>query len=153
MKITLDVRGAAAAVVGFGLSLVAGVALAGDYGTKEEARAMLDKVVVAVKADKKKALSDFTKGENGFKDRDLYPYCGGLDGNFTAHPKLVGKPLKGLKDKTGKDFGTVIYEVAKEGSVASVPYKWPRPGEEEPVDKVALVTKVDDQICAVGYYL
>jgi hypothetical protein len=29
---------------------------------------------------------------------------------------------------------------------------WPRPGEDEPVQKVAYVTKVDDQVCGVGYY-
>jgi len=26
----------------------------------------------------------FSKGEGGFKDRDLYPFCGGPDGMFTA---------------------------------------------------------------------
>lgn len=134
-------------------SLASGSALGADFGTKAEARAMLDAVVAAVKEDKKQALADFTAGKGQFKDRDLYPYCGGPDGRFTAHPKLVGKPLKGLEDKTGKDFGTEIYERAKEGTVVEVPYMWPRPGETEPVEKVALVTKVDDQICAVGYYL
>jgi hypothetical protein len=29
---------------------------------------------------------------------------------------------------------------------------WPRPGQTEPVQKSAFVTKVADQICAVGYY-
>lgn len=125
---------------------------AGEYGTPEEAKAMLEKAVAAVKENKEQALEMFTKGEGGFKDRDLYPYCGGPDGNFTAHPKLVGESLKDLKDKTGKPFGEEIYAKAEEGKVVEVPYMWPRPGKEEPVQKVAYVTKVDDQICAVGYY-
>ena len=29
---------------------------------------------------------------------------------------------------------------------------WPRPGQTENVKKVAYVTKVGDQVCAVGYY-
>jgi hypothetical protein len=29
---------------------------------------------------------------------------------------------------------------------------WPRPGATEPVQKVSYVTKVGDQVCAVGYY-
>jgi hypothetical protein len=29
---------------------------------------------------------------------------------------------------------------------------WPRPGETEAVPKASYVTKVDDQICGVGYY-
>jgi len=33
-----------------------------------------------------------------------------------------------------------------------VAYMWPRPGSTEPVQKVTFVTKVGDQVCAVGYY-
>ena len=113
---------------------------------------MLEKAVAAVKADKPKALAMFTKGEGGFKDRDLYPYCGGPDGNFTAHPTLVGKSLKDLKDKAGKPLGVEVYAVAKDGSIAEVSYMWPRPGQTDPVAKVVFVTKVADQVCAVGYY-
>ena len=129
-----------------------GTAIAAEYGTPAEAKAMLEKAVVAVKADKAKALEMFTKGEGGFKDRDLYPYCGGPDGNFTAHPTLVGKSLKDLKDKAGKPLGVEVYAVAKDGSIAEVSYMWPRPGQTDPVAKVVFVTKVADQVCAVGYY-
>ncbi|MRR36855.1 chemotaxis protein, partial [bacterium] len=116
------------------------------------AQAMLEKAVTAIKADKAGALDKFTKGEGGFKDRDLYPFCGGPDGNFTAHPKLVGKSLKELKDKAGKALGVEMYAVAKEGTISEVSYMWPRPGSTDPVAKVSFVTKVDDQVCAVGYY-
>ena len=126
--------------------------LAGDFGTADEAKAMLDRAVTALKADKADALAKFTKGEGGFKDRDLYPYCGGPDGNFTAHPTLVGKSLKELKDKSGKSFGQEIYDVAKEGTVSEVSYMWPRPGSTDLVQKIALVMKAGDQVCAVGYY-
>lgn len=135
-------------------ALLAGATLAyaGEFGTEAEAKGMLDKAVAAVKANKADALAKFTKGEGGFKDRDLYPFCGGPDGNFTAHPKLVGKSLKELKDKAGKAFGEEMYKVAKEGAVTPVSYMWPRPSGGDPVAKVSLVTKVDDQVCAVGYY-
>ena len=83
---------------------------------------------------------------------DDYPYCGGPDGNFTAHPKLVGKSLKELKDKAGRALGEEIYAEAKEGVIAEVNYMWPRPDQTEPVQKVACFTKVGDQVCAVGYY-
>lgn len=125
---------------------------AGNFGTAEEAKAMLEKAVVAIKANKAEALTQFVKGEGGFKDRDLYPFCGGPDGIFTAHPSLVGKSLKGLKDKAGKALGEEIYATAKEGAISEVSYMWPRPGSTEPVQKVSFVTKVDDQVCAVGYY-
>jgi signal transduction histidine kinase len=125
---------------------------AGDYGTPAEAKAMLEKAVAELKKDKAKALEMFTKGEGGFKDRDLYTFCGGPDGKFTAHPKLVGQSMKDLKDKSGKPFGEELYKVAQESKIAEVSYLWPRPGETEPVQKVAYVTKVGDQVCAVGYY-
>jgi signal transduction histidine kinase len=133
---------------------VAGVAtaIAADFGTAAEAKAMLEKAVKAVKADKAKALAMFAKGEGGFKDRDLYPFCGGPDGNFTAHPSLVGKSLKDLKDKAGKGLGAEMYKVAQEGKISEVSYMWPRPGGTDPVQKVSFVTKVGDQVCAVGYY-
>lgn len=123
-----------------------------DFGTPEEAKMMLEKAVAAVQADEVKALEMFNKGEGGFKEKDLYVFCGGPDGNFTAHPKLVGKSLKDLKDKTNKPLGEEIYKGAKEGEIVEVAYMWPRPGEEKPSEKVAYVAKIGDQICAVGYY-
>lgn len=137
------------AVLAFGLPAMA----ADEYGTAEEAQAMLENAKAALEEDQDQALADFTAGESGFKDRDLYPYCGDEAGVFTAHPSLVGESLKDLQDKTGKPFGEEIYQVAAEEGIAEVTYMWPRPGEEEPVEKVALVTKVGDQICAVGYYV
>lgn len=133
------------------LALVA-TAFAGEFGTAEEAKAMLEKAVAAVKASKAEALEKFAKGEDGFKDRDLYPFCGGPDGNFTAHPTLTGKSLKDLKDKAGKALGEEIYSKAQEGTISEVSYMWPRPGSDTPVEKVTFVTKVDDQVCCVGYY-
>ncbi len=130
----------------------ASTVFAGSFGTSDEAKAMLEKAVVALKANKADALAKFSKGEGGFKDRDLYPFCGGPDGVFTAHPSLVGKSLKELKDKAGKPLGKEIYATAKEGAIAEVSYMWPRPGTTEPVQKQSYVTKVGDQVCAVGYY-
>jgi signal transduction histidine kinase len=128
------------------------IALAADFGTASEAKAMLEKAVAALKANQATALSMFTKGEGGFKDRDLYPFCGGPDGMFTAHPSLVGKSLKDLKDKSGKPLGEEIYKSAEQGKITEVSYMWPRPGTTDPVQKVSFVTKVGDQVCAVGYY-
>ena len=130
----------------------AATAIAAEYGTPAEAKAMLEKAVAAVKKDKAKALEMFTKGEGGFKDRDLYVFCGGPDGMYTAHPKRMGKSLKDDKDYTGNPTGAEIYKAAQEGKISEVSYKWPRPGSDKPIQKVAFVTKVDDEVCAVGYY-
>jgi hypothetical protein len=46
-----------------------------QFGTAAEAKAMLERAVTATKADTAKAVDTFNKGEGGFKDRDLYPFC------------------------------------------------------------------------------
>jgi signal transduction histidine kinase len=126
----------------------------GQFGTAAEAKAMLEKAVAAVKADKTKALDQIQKGEGGFKDRDLYAFCANAsDGVITAHPALKGKNIREIKDKNGKALGEEMMTVAKEGKFDEVSYMWPRPGADTtPVQKVSYVTKAGDQVCGVGYY-
>ena len=123
-------------------------------GSAAEARAMLDKATAAVRADKTTALASFNAGTDGFRDRDLYPFCANAsDGLFTAHPSLRGKPVRDLKDSTGRNFGEDIMRAgAAEGTVNEVAYQFPRPGGGDPAPKVTYVTKVTDQVCGVGYY-
>ena len=124
-----------------------------QFGTATEAKAMLEKAVTALKADKAKALVAFQAGTDGFKDRDLYVFCAGPDGIITAHPSIKGQQIKDLVDKTGKMLGEAIVAAAKEGQIAEVDYMWPRPGADTtPVKKFTYVTKVSDQVCGVGYY-
>jgi hypothetical protein len=77
-------------VVGYSMMLLLSTAAsvaAADFGTAEEAKAMLERAVVAVKEDKAKALDMFNKGEGGFKDRDLYVWCANAsDGIISATP-------------------------------------------------------------------
>ena len=126
----------------------------GQFGTAAEAKAMLDKAVAAIKADKAKALDQIQKGEGGFKDRDLYAFCANAsDGIITAHPALKGKNIREIKDKNGKALGEEMMKVAAEAKVEEVSYMWPRPGADAtPVEKVSFVTKAADQVCGVGYY-
>lgn len=125
-----------------------------EYGTADEARAILEQAVDAIEADKVAALQAFNDGDARFTDRDLYVFCGDEAGVFTAHPNpaLRGASMRELQDKAGDLFGERLYEVAAEGEINEVQYMWPRPGEEEPTQKSSLVTKVSDQVCAVGYY-
>lgn len=128
-----------------------------QFGTADEAKAMLTKAVAAVKADKAKALAMFNKGEGGFKDRDLQPFCYNVsDGKIVATtvPNLLGTDIRTLKDKTGKEFGLEGYQAAKEGSVAETgSYMFPRPGTDPTLfQKVSFVTRVADLGCGVRYY-
>jgi signal transduction histidine kinase len=128
-------------------------------GTAADAKAMLDKTVAAIKADKAKALDEINAGSNGFLVGDIYPFCWNLsDGKnvAVANPNakgLIGKDVRTVKDPTGDAFGERIYAAAKEGQVNEVSYKFPRPGPDKtPVPKVAFITAVDGLGCGVGYY-
>jgi hypothetical protein len=144
-------------VVGYAAVLVLFTAIsvpAAQFGTAEEAKAMLDTAVAAVKEDKAKALDLFNKGEGGFKDRDLYVFCANAsDGIVTAHPYgNKGKQLREILGKKGYPLGQEIMQKATEGTIREVTYWWPRPGTDKPLEKTSFYTKVGDQICGVGYY-
>ena len=135
------------------LMVAAGVASAAEFGTREQAKALLERAVAVLKADKDRALDLFTSGNGGFIDRDLYVFCGGPDGMLTAHPYFMGINMKGFTDKTGKAVGEEMYATAKEGDISEASYKWLQPGGgDEQVDKVSFYTKFDDQVCGVGFY-
>ena len=148
------------------ISAVSGTALtlstatfAQQGGTAQEARAMLDKAVAAVKADQAVALAMFLKGEGGFLDRELYPFCFRIaDGKTLASPKAVpaGTDVRTLKDSPGNAYGEALYAAAQkpEGQITEVPsYMFPKPGTTGPTfPKVSFVTRVGDLGCGVGYY-
>jgi signal transduction histidine kinase len=124
-------------------------------GTAAEAKTMLDKAVTAVKADKAKAIKSFLEGTDGFKDRDLYPFCFNTSDGITqaAPASVLGKDVRTLKDATGNAFGADIYKAAQEeGKINEVSYMFPKPGATEPSPKTSFVTKVGDLGCGVGYY-
>ena len=127
---------------------------AAQYGTAEEAKAMLNKAVAAVQEDKAKALDMFNKGEGRFKDRDLYVFCANAsDGIVTATPYWNrGKQLRDIYGKRGAPFGETVMQNATDGTIKETTYWWPRPGTDKLLEKIALYTKVGDQICSVGYY-
>ena len=76
--------------------LFSGGASAAEYGTAEEARAMLERVVVAMQEDQVAALAKFNAGDAAFRGRDLYPFCIGADGRTVAHVDAaqLGQPIE-----------------------------------------------------------
>jgi hypothetical protein len=142
------------------IALAGAVLAQAQYGTAAEAKAMLEKAVAAVKADKAKALDMFNKGEGGFLDRDLYPFCSNIsDGKVVAvgNPnakQLISTDGRTLKDATGKAFGQEMFEAAQkpEGTITEVSYTFARPNDPKPVPKVSYITRVGDLYCGVGYY-
>src|SRR5580700_7713262 len=151
MKTLQGIASAACVVI---LLLAAGPALAEDKASAADAKAMLERAVAAVKADEPKALSAFSHGAEGFKDRDLYVFCARADGKVDAHidPAQIGRNIKDLYDVDGVAFGQEMMAIATEGQIIAVSYMWPEPGSHVPTAKISFVTRVADQMCGVGYY-
>jgi hypothetical protein len=134
-------------------------------GTESDARAMLQKTVAAIAANRTKTLERINKGDAEFLQGDVYPFCFNLSDGKTvaiADPsarQLIGVDVRTNKDSTGKAFGQELYAAAttaaagKQAQITEVTYMAPKPGSEKtPAQKVTLVTAVNDLGCAVGYY-
>jgi len=129
--------------------------IAQDFGTAEQARAMLDRAVAVLKSDEPKALREFSDPDNKeFHDRDLYVSCFNIsDGNFTAAPPgMLGMDIRTFK--VGDDpIGQKVFDAIQgtpQGSIVTMDFNFPKTGK--PAVKQSLETRIGDQGCAVSYY-
>jgi signal transduction histidine kinase len=124
-----------------------------EFGTADEAKALLDRAINAVKSDETAALAKFNSGEDGFRDRDLYVFCFDAEtGVMSAHPTLLGEDIKTVKDVNGLALGQEMFDTAAEGTMSEIAYMWPRPNETEPKPKHSYYTRIGGEVCGVGYY-
>jgi signal transduction histidine kinase len=143
--------------VAFSLLAMSTTASAADKGSKEEAVAMVKRAVALIKSDgKEKAFAAISDPANTtFHDRDLYVYAYDLNGVALAHgnnPKMVGKPLIGLKDNEGKPMIKEMVDLAKTKGSGWVDFKWPNPVTKAVESKSGYVEKVDDMFVGSGIY-
>ena len=129
-----------------------------QLGTVDQARAMLDRAISALKSNEATALSEFNDPNNKqFHERDLYVFCYDIsDGKITAYesPALLNIDVRTLAlqdDPIGKRAYDAI-ENAPEGSIVTIDYKFPKPGTTEPVPKQTLETRIGNQACGVTSY-
>lgn len=143
-----------------GLILLSNVAFANaqQFATAEEAKAMLDRAIVALKSNEAKALSEFNDPKNKqFHDRDLYVFCYNIsDGNITAYSSsaLLNTDVRTLVFNDDP-IGQRAYEAinnAPEGSVTTTDYKFTKPGTTKPVSKQIRQVRIGNQSCGVTYY-
>jgi ABC-type uncharacterized transport system substrate-binding protein len=124
-----------------------------EQGSKEEAKAMIEKAAEWFKKyGKEKTLAEITragtekKGE--FIDRDLYIFAYDYNGVVLAHgsnPKLVGVNLFDMQDADGRYLIRGLIDVATKGS-GWYYYKWPNPITKKVEDKMAYVLKIDESL-------
>jgi signal transduction histidine kinase len=132
-------------------------ASAAEYGTKDEAVAMVKRVQAMFAKDGAdatfKAVSD--KSVVQFHDRDLYPFVYDMSGTCVAHgarPALIGKNLIDLKDQDGKYLIRELVDIVNGPGSGWVNYKWPNPLTNKIEDKSSYVEKMGDYFVGVGVY-
>jgi cytochrome c len=153
------VKKSACASVVLGLALLwSGGLRAAQLGTAEQARAMLERAVAALKVDKDSALKAFNDESNkDFRNRDLFVYCFNLaDGKFTAYesPFLLNNDIREMK-LYNEPMGQRAYDAANgavDGAAVTIEYKFPKPGTKDPAPKEAIEERVGDQACGVSYF-
>ncbi len=134
----------------------AGIVMADDMATPDEAKAMSQKAQAAVNemgADD--AFAAFAADDGGFKDKDLYVFCMDMDGVMLSHavkPELVGKNLLDF-NKYGDELFKNMVKVAQDSGEGWVDYNWPYPGTDEVKAKTSyIMTNDGDFFCGVGAY-
>ena len=129
---------------------------AAESGTREEATALLDRAIALLQIDKNRALIQFTSGDGGMIQKDLYVYCFVSEGFITAHPAVIGLNIfnQDVTDVNGNPLGQTMVSNARYGTISEVVYKLRKydTNSEQEYTKTTLYTRVSDQICGVGYY-
>jgi signal transduction histidine kinase len=138
------------------LAATATFAVAADRGSKQEAKALLDKAIAHVDAvGKDKAFADFSRPDGGFVDRDLYVFCYDMKGNNVAHgsnPALIGLNMMDLIDADGALLVKESIRIVQTSGQGWVDYKWPDSLTKKIEPKSSYIRKAADDWCGVGYY-
>ena len=146
----MDRRSALIAVLALPLLLAPPSARAGEFGTKPEAKALVEKAAAFIKKNGSAAgLAEITAAadkQGTLIDRDLYIFAYDFSGKVLAHganKKLIGKNLFDMQDTDGKYVIRDLIAAAKAGA-GWVDYKWSHPETKKIHQKSAYVIKIDD---------
>ncbi|MGQ9695845.1 MAG: cache domain-containing protein [Thermodesulfobacteriota bacterium] len=139
----------------FGLG-IGTISFAGEFGTKEEAEALVKKAISLIKSEgKEKAFAEINNPKGKFVDRDLYIFVYDLNGKCVAHgfnPKMIGKDLLEIKDADGRYFVKERIEIGKTKGKGWQDYKFTNPLSKKIELKSAYIEKIDDLIVGCGVY-
>ncbi|MEM5531848.1 methyl-accepting chemotaxis protein [Pseudoalteromonas arctica] len=75
-------------------------------------------------------------------DKTNYFWINNYQPKMVMHPikpALEGKDLTNNKDPDGKALFVDMVNIVKRSDEGFIPYKWPKPGKEKPVEKIAFV--------------
>lgn len=134
-----------------------GGAAASDHGSAEEAVALVQKVIVYMKANgREKTIAEINNLQSTrFRDRDLYVTINDLNAKNLAHganAKMQGKDLIDLKDADGKAFMKERMELVKAKGKGWQDYKFVNPVTKQIEPKSMYFEKYEDLVINCGIY-
>ena len=132
-----------------------GAAAAAEHGTANEARAMVQKTIDAMKKHGVDAtVADINKRDGQYQDRDLYVVVYDMNGKNIAHlnAKMVGKEMMDLTDVDGKFFIRERIELVKTKGKGWQDYKFVNPTTKQIEPKSMYVEKYENVIIGCGIY-
>ncbi len=128
----------------------------GEFGTAQEAEAMVAKAVRHVRTvGPARAYPDFTGRTAQFADRDLYVIVYDLQGRVLAHgqnPKMVGKETIELRDADGKEWIRERVELTRTKGKFWHDYKFTDPITKKVLPKSTYCERVESTAVCVGIY-
>ena len=130
-------------------------ASAAEHGTATEAKAMVQKVIAAMKKTSVDAtVAEINKRDGQYSDKDLYVVVYDMAGKNLAHlnPKMVGKDMIELKDEDGKSFIKDRIEIAKKKGSGWQDYRFLNPISKQIESKSMYVEKYENVIIGCGVY-
>jgi cytochrome c len=155
----MSMRSFALALATLVLLSAGGSFAAEPFATPDQAKALFDRAIAALKANQAAALKQFNdEKDKQFRDRDLYVFCFNVtDGKFSAFQSnmMVGVDVRELKlppdDPIGKRAYDAVHD-APEGNIVTIEYDFPKPGTKTKATKQTLEARVGNQACGVTFF-
>jgi signal transduction histidine kinase len=128
--------------------LFGGVTVAAAASSKAEAKAMVDRAVLYIRANgDQRSFEEFTNRRGKFVEKDLYIFAIAFDGEFLAHGgnhTFVGKNMLRSPSDHFKRVTQQLIESARSGG-GWVRYQWPHPITKVMRNKASYLVKVNDR--------
>lgn len=138
----------------FGFALT--TAQAGEFGTKEEAIALVNNAIAYTKSvGPEKAFEAFNDPKGKYVDRDLYLVVFNKDGIRVAHganAKMIGKSAADSVDVNGKNYGVDIMKTIQAGE-GWVEYSFADPITKKVLPKALYIKRSGDYAFGSGIYI
>jgi uncharacterized protein len=132
------------------------VARAGEFGSREEAVAMVHRVQDMFRtAGREATFEAIRRKSKQFIDRDLYAYVIDLNGVVHANgavPAVQGKNIFDFRDQNGDYLVRDEIEVCKEPGHGWVDFRWLNPVTKVVEDKSAYLERMGEYCAGVGVY-